>query len=140
MSDDWQTELVKLAAQEWPEPEDLGEAVLSELGGVEYVEDLVRPGRILVVAAEEGSGKSYAIDAELAIRLAVAGGSFAETWPVRSRGPVLVLSEMHQDDDVERADMTCRALDLDRGALRGRYFRLPLMTAAGGEPCLRSVR
>jgi hypothetical protein len=123
--------------KEWPKPEDRGEAVLSELGGIEYVEDVISPGRILVVAAEEGSGKSIAIDDELGIRVAVAGGSFAGTWPVLQNGSVLVLSEMHPDDDYTRERMVLESLELTRDALKGRYFRLPLMTAALGKPCLR---
>ena len=35
----------------FPEPEDRGTATLSALGGVEYVDDIIRPGRIVVVAA-----------------------------------------------------------------------------------------
>jgi DNA-binding MarR family transcriptional regulator len=124
------------AAATWLEPEDRGRAVLSEMGGVEYVEDFVRPGRIVVVAAEEGTGKSYAIDDELAIRVSVAGGSFAETWPVLQTGPVLVLSEMHTDDDFEREETALASLNLKRSDLDGHYFRLPLMTAAGGKPVL----
>jgi hypothetical protein len=120
----------------WTEPEDRGTATLSELGDVQYVEDLVRPGRIIVWAAEEGSGKSYAVDDELAIRVAVAGGSFAGTWPVLRTGPVLVLSEMHPDDDYQREATVLASLGLERSALLGRYYRLPLMTAAGGRPVL----
>jgi hypothetical protein len=124
------------APDTWPEPEDRGTATLSALGDVEYIEDLIRPGRIVVWAAEEGSGKSYAVDDELAIRVAVAGGSFAGTWPVLRNGPVLVMSEMHGDDDYAREEMTLASLGLARPALAGRYYRLPLMTAAGGQPAL----
>jgi hypothetical protein len=123
-------------AAAWPEPEDRGNATLSELGDVQYVEDLLRPGRIVVWAAEEGSGKSYAVDDELAIRVAVAGGSFAGTWPILRTGPVLVLSEMHSDDDYQRETTVLASLGLERSALADRYFRLPLMTAAGGKPAL----
>jgi hypothetical protein len=123
------------APRAWPEPEDRGTAVLSDLGTVEYVEDLDRPGRIRVHAGEEGSGKSFSL-AELAIRVAVAGGSFAGAWPVLQTGPVLVLSEMHADDDYAREAMILDALDIDRAALRGQLYRLPLMTAAGGPPAL----
>jgi AAA domain len=125
---------------EYPIPEDRGQATLSELGTVEYVEDLVRPGRIMVVAAEEGTGKSYAIDTELGIRIAVAGGSFAGTWPIVANGPVLVMSEMHGDDDYDREAAVLASLQLERSALAGCYYRLPLMTAAGGEPALVSDR
>jgi hypothetical protein len=120
----------------WLEPEDRGTATLSELGDVQYVEDLLRPGRIVVWAAEEGSGKSYAVDDELAIRVAVAGGSFAGTWPVLRTGRVLVLSEMHEDDDFAREETVLTSLGLERSALLDHYYRLPLMTAAGGRPAL----
>lgn len=120
----------------FPEPENRGQARMSELGNVEYVEDLVRPGRIVVWAAEEGSGKSYAVAGELAIRVAAAGGSFAETWPVVRQGRVLVLSEMHPDDDYVREEIVLSALGLDRTGIDGRYFRLDLMRAAGGRPAL----
>lgn len=120
----------------FPEPEDRGTATLSALGEVEYVDDLVRPGRIVVVAAEEGAGKSFAIGGELAVRVAVAHGSFAGTWPVHETGPVLYLSEMHGDDDFGREATVLDSLGLERPALTGRYYRLPLMTAAGGRPAL----
>lgn len=120
----------------FPEPEDRGTATLSPLGEVEYIEDLIRPGRIVVWAAEEGAGKSYAVGGELAVRVAIAGGSFAGTWPILRTGPVLYMSEMHADDDYEREATVLSSLGLDRAALAGRYYRLPLMTAAGGRPAL----
>ena len=88
------------------------------------------------MAAEEGAGKSYAIGGELAVRVAVAGGSFAGTWPVLRTGPVLYASEMHADDDYGREAIVLASLELERSALVGRYYRLPLMTAAGGRPAL----
>ena len=118
------------------EPEDRGTATLSAIGEVEYVEDLIRPGRIVVWAAEEGSGKSFAVTGELAIRIAAAGGDFAATWPIVRQGPVLVLSEMHPDDDYGREEVVLASLGIERAALAGRYYRLPLMTAAGGAPAL----
>ncbi|MFN8520921.1 MAG: hypothetical protein U0667_16355 [Chloroflexota bacterium] len=36
----------------YPEPEDRGDATLSARGDVEYVSDLIRPGRIVVVSGE----------------------------------------------------------------------------------------
>lgn len=118
------------------QPENRGQATLSDLGNVEYVEDLIRPGRIVVWAAEEGSGKSFAVSGELAIRMAAAGGEFAGTWPIRQGGRVLVLSEMHADDDWVREDTILRALGKRRADIDDRYYRLDLMTAAGGRPAL----
>lgn len=111
--------------------EDRGAAAKSELGDVQYVEDLVRPGRIVAVPAEEGTGKTHAM-AELGIRVAVAGGSFAGTWPVVASGPVAVMSEQHPDDDFDLEARVLAALGHERAALVGRYFRLPTLTAAGG--------
>jgi hypothetical protein len=124
------------APRGWPEPEDRGLATRSPLGDLEYAEDLVRPSRIIVWAAEEGSGKSYTVDQELGIRIARAGGKFAGTWQIMRTGPVLVLGEMHPDDDYEREDRVLAALGLDRSDLAGRYYRLSLMTAADGAPVL----
>lgn len=122
----------------FPEPENRGRAVLSALGEVEYVADLVRPGRILVVAATEGSGKSYAIDSELGIRVAIAGGAFAGTWPVVRQGGVLILSEMHPDDDFKRESAVLSALQLERSALDDCYWRQDLSSAAIDKPALDS--
>ncbi len=122
----------------FPVPEDRGLATLSPLGSVEYVEDLVRPGRIVVVAAEEGTGKSYATASELGLRVAVAGGAFAGAWRVLRNGPVLYLSEMHPDDDYEREAVVLASLGLAREDIQGNYFRLSLATAAGDTPALRS--
>jgi hypothetical protein len=121
----------------WPEPEDRSTATLSPQGGVEYIEDFLKPGRIVLVAAEEGSGKSYAITGELGIRVAVAGGAFAGTWAVLANAVVLVLSEMHADDDFQREETILASLEKSRADLAGRYYRLPLYTAANGEPALR---
>jgi hypothetical protein len=127
--------LVEQSERNFPEPEDRGRATLSALGEIAYVEDLIRPGRIIVMAAEEGTAKTHAAN-ELAIRLAVAGGSFAGTWPVLGSGPVLLLSEQHSDDDYEVEQKVLGALELDRTALNGRLYRLSLMTAAAGMPAL----
>ncbi len=72
----------------------------------------------------------------LGVRVAVAGGSFAGTWPVLCNGPVLVLSEQHPDDDYTNETRVLGALHLERPALVGRYYRLNLMTAAKGRPAL----
>src|SRR5450759_851518 len=53
-----------------------------------------------------------------------------------STGPVLDMSEMHPDDDYVRETTVLASLGLDRPALIGCYYRLPLMTAAGGKPAL----
>lgn len=120
----------------FPEPEDRGTADLSPLGEVEYIADLVRPGRIVVWAGEEGSGKSYTVAGELAIRMAAAGGDLAGTWPVLSTCPILIVSEMHADDDYSREQQVLKSLGIPRSALRTCYYRLSTLTAAHGEPVL----
>jgi hypothetical protein len=124
----------------WPPLEDWGLATPSALAQQQYVEDLgVRPSRILLVGAVEGVGKTYAIDGELAIRLAVAAGRFAGTWPVLRTGAVVTLSEMHRDDDLLYRDTVLASLKLTPAALVGRYWHQSLMLAAGGEPALVSA-
>jgi DNA-binding MarR family transcriptional regulator len=120
----------------WLEPENWGLARPSPLAGVTYVDGMLKPGRIIVAAAVEGVGKSYAIDGELSIRLAVAGGAFAGTWRILRTGPVLVYSEMHRDDDIEYRNMVLRSLHLEPEDLDGRYWHQNLMLAAGGVPIL----
>lgn len=122
----------------WEPPEDRSQAVLSDWGDVEYVEDIGRPGRIIVVAAEEGTGKSYAFQGELGLRLAAAGGHWAETYEVLSNGPVLVVSEMPADEDFQREEQIMASLGITRAQLAGRYFRQDLNTAAMGHQILDS--
>ncbi|CAN5760675.1 hypothetical protein BH23CHL8_BH23CHL8_29200 [soil metagenome] len=43
---------------------------------------------------------------------------------------------MHADDDHDREETVLASLGLERPSLAGRYFRLPLATAAGGRPVL----
>jgi hypothetical protein len=43
---------------------------------------------------------------------------------------------MHGDDDYDRESTVLASLGLERSALEGTYFRLSLMTAAGGPPAL----
>lgn len=126
---------IALAALGFPEPEDRSTATLSPVGDHECVQDLLRPGRIHVLAAEEGSGKTY-LAKEIGIRVAIAGGDVAGTFPVLLRGTVLDLSEMHPDDDFEYEQTVLDSLGVSRQALEGRYFRLGLMTAAHGRPAL----
>jgi RecA-family ATPase len=125
----------EVSALQFPEPEDWGLAVASPLAAVQYVEDLLKPGRILLIAAVEGVGKSYA-DLELGVRLAVAGGAFAETWAVQQRSKVWMLCEMPRDDSIGYRDRVLHALDLEPSALVGRFFYRDLMTAANGAPAL----
>lgn len=122
----------------WSPPEDRSQAVLTPLGDIEYVEDLVRPGQIIVIAAEEGTGKSMAFPLELGIRLAVAGGRFADTWEIREHGPVVYLSEMSSDEDYRREEMILTELGIPREALEGRYFRQSMNTVMHGLPVLDS--
>lgn len=119
----------------FPEPLDRSQAVPSPFHGVEYIEGLVRPERITLVAAEEGTGKTFAA-IEAGVRVAVAGGSFAGTWPIHRQGPVVVLSEMHPDDVFDYETDVLASLGLAREALAGRYFGLSIAEAAGGAPPL----
>jgi hypothetical protein len=123
----------------FPLPQNMAFATLSPQGQTQYVEDLIRPGRIVVVAAEEGSGKSYAFPGELGIRIATAGGTFANTWPIVENAGVLVLSEMPEDEDIVRQGKILASLQLEPLALDGKYWRLDLMTAADDEPALSSA-
>ncbi len=126
---------IDLADGPYPEPIDCGTLQLSEFGGVVYITDLIIPGRIHVLAAEEGTGKTYA-GWELGVRMATAGGSFAGTWKVEVGGPVVYLSEMHTDDDWRYQQDILDELGLDRSLLTGRLYRLDLGTAANGAPVL----
>ena len=122
-------------AHGFPAPVDCGHLELSAFGGIEYIKDLIIPGRIHVVAAQEGTGKTYAMY-ELVIRTSVAGGAFAGTFPIEVAGPCVYLSEMHVDDDWRYQQDILDSLATDRAALSGNLFRLDLGTAAHGQPVL----
>jgi hypothetical protein len=119
----------------YPQPVDCGTTTLSAFGDVEYVTDLIRPGRIHVIAAEEGTGKTFAA-VELGIRMAGVGGDFAGTWHVECTGAVLHLSEMHPDDDYAYQQAVLDSLGVHRSAISGAYYRLDLGSAANGAPAL----
>ena len=127
----------------WEEPEDRSEAKLSDWGEVEYVSDIIRPGRIVTVAAEESTGKSFAFQGELGIRLATWNegdpeSKFADRWPILRGGPVHVVSEMPADEDYDREETVLASLGKQRSDLKGRYFRQNMNTAALGQQVLDS--
>ena len=99
-----------------PEPEDRGFATLSPLGDVEYVEDLIRPGRVVVGGRRGGHRQELRRRrASWASGSRVAGGSFAGTWPVLRTGPVLVLSRDAHRRRLRRArQLTLGSLGLER--------------------------
>lgn len=123
------------AEHQFPPLEDRSTAVLSPQGGIEYVDDLVKPGRLTLVAGEESSGKSTAIR-EMGIRLACAGGEWAGTWKVLRTVPVAIGSEMHPDDDYAGEETTLASLGKTRADLAGNYFRFSLYDTAAGQPPL----
>lgn len=131
----WPLAVDAIEVRTYPEPEDMGAAEPSELADVSYVRDLLMPGRIHVLGAEEGTGKTYAAY-EMAVRVAIAGGSVAGSWEVERTGPVVYLSEMHRDDDLYYQAEVLDSLDVERSALTGRLYRLDLGTAANGAPVL----
>lgn len=123
----------------FPEPLDAGIAQPSDLADHWYVRDIIRPGRITLWAAEEGSGKTMSLNGEIAVRFCTdAGGSFAETWPVEASGNMLILSEMHADDCLAYETMALTSLERTRDALTGRLYRLNVETAASGDAPLDS--
>ena len=52
---------------------------------------------------------------------------------------MLILSEMHPDDDFKREKTVLTALELERSALDDRYWRLDLASAAHDKPALDSA-
>lgn len=71
----------------WEVPEDRADATLSPEDGKSWVEDLIRPGRIIVIAAEEGTGKTMAL-AELGIRILIHARSLRSVLSDRALSPV----------------------------------------------------
>lgn len=122
-------------AATFEEPEDMGTAQPSDLAVEAYVDDVVRPGRITTVAAVESTGKSAAME-ELAVRVALAGGKFAGTWPISAQAKVAYCSEMHRDDDLARITTVCRALGFEREDLAAKLYRIDPYTTANGTPPL----
>jgi hypothetical protein len=128
----------------WEAPEDRSKAEPSEFVGIDYIQDYLRPNRLHLIAAEEGTGKSlHAL--ELALRVAVpeiADQRLAGYFQVNQQGhgAVLYASEMSADEDFEREEMLLAALGIERDHLEKRYYRINLDSAAGGQPILDTAK
>lgn len=122
----------------WEEPEDIGAYVRPPDADRQYVFDLVKPGRVLIVAGTEGQGKSTTAAGEIAIRLALGLGDVASTWPVLEPASVLLLSEMVREDEADREDQILAVLGRKRAELKGRYYRRPIL-GKDGKPIITSV-
>ncbi len=88
-----------------------------------YIVGLIRPGKLVYLAAGEGVGKSY-VRKEAELRLAVGIGSLFGHYPIA--GPVRVGTideENGPDEEWRREEELLPRLLLTRADLAGRYFR-----------------
>jgi putative DNA primase/helicase len=89
------------------------------------VEGVLRPGRLLVLASQEGVGKSYARK-ELALRLATGTGSLFGHYPIPHPVRVLLVDvENGDEEETRREEEVLDRLDIRRAAL-GDYWRVSL--------------
>ncbi len=104
----------------WPTPAS-GKDPTAALADPWLVEGVLRPGRLMVLAAAEGVGKSYA-RLELAVRLATAHGALFDHYPIP--GPVRVLLvevENGEEEETRREEEILDRFGLDRSALTDYY-------------------
>jgi hypothetical protein len=89
------------------------------------VRNLIRPGAVCLLAAQEAVGKSF-IRLEIAARGAIGGGALFG-YPAfaieRQFRTVLLDEENGEDEEADREDMTISALGTDRSAVGDRYAR-----------------
>jgi hypothetical protein len=116
----------------WPDPPALAElpdladaALLVTPPDVDawYIVGLIRPGKLVYIAAGEGVGKSY-VRKEAELRLAAGSGSLLGHYPIA--GPVRVGTideENGPDEEWRREEELLPRLGMVRADLGGRYFR-----------------
>jgi hypothetical protein len=90
-----------------------------------HVEGVLRPGRLMVLASQEGVGKSHA-RAELAIRKATGRGALFGHYPLAGHCRVLLVDvENGEDEETRREEEILERLDLDHSELDD-YWRVSL--------------
>ena len=100
------------------------QALPSPVASEWLIEGLMKPKGLVVLAGEEGIGKSW-VRVELAIRLATGQGALFDAYPVVGRQPVLLLDEENGEDiEYEREEFVLAALGLTRQDLGWNYARM----------------
>jgi AAA domain len=118
----------------YPKPTLLSQLVKPPWADAHLVRGLLPMGEDLVVAADDGVGKSHFIN-ELAFRVALVGGDAAGMWPIERRAPVCILSEMSDAEDWRRREALQRAFDLTRDELGVLIYRQRMRkTTTSGNP------
>lgn len=89
------------------------------------VDGVLRHGRLLVIAAAEGIGKSR-VRAELGMRLATGHGALFDHYPIPARCRVLTIDvENGDEEEIRREEETRERLGLERSQLVD-YYRVSL--------------
>jgi hypothetical protein len=89
------------------------------------IEGVLRPGRLLVLASQEGVGKSYG-RGEMAVRLATQHGALFGHYPIAGRARVLLFDvENGEEEETRREEEILERLELDRAGLTD-YWRVSL--------------
>lgn len=126
----WEAEGIRVPGESerlrypWPKPASEVDASIA-LEDDYLIDGIVRPGRLLVLAAAEGVGKSRA-RMELAMRLATGHGALFDHYRIPARARVLTIDvENGDEEEIRREEETRERLGLDRSALTD-YYRVSL--------------
>jgi hypothetical protein len=107
----------------WPQPASERQANREDDAWI--IDGVLRPGRLLILAAAEGVGKSYA-RLEVAIRCATGSGALFGHYPIPERVRVLTVDvENGAEEEARREDEVLEALELARADL-GDYWTVSL--------------
>lgn len=120
----WDADVTSGKRRPWPKAAsdiDPGAALDDEW----LIDGVVRPARLLVLAAAEGVGKSRA-RMELGMRLATGHGALFDHYRIPHRCRVLTIDvENGDDEEIRREEETLERLGIERAALED-YYRVSL--------------
>ncbi len=117
-----------------PEPRPRSEAdPAAALADTWRIDGLLRPGRLLVVAAAESTGKSY-VRVEMAIRLSTGSGALFNHYRIPERVRVVSFDvENGEEEETRREEEALATLGLERTALTD-YWGVSLEGLSLGQP------
>jgi AAA domain/Bifunctional DNA primase/polymerase, N-terminal/Primase C terminal 1 (PriCT-1) len=116
-----------------PVPRNVGTSVASPEVDAWLIENVLRPGAILVIASLEGLGKSH-VRKEMAVRLTTCGGSLFGYYPIPRTCSVLEIDEENgAQEEIRREEQVFAALSARRADANGTYWSVSFPAVELGD-------